>query len=151
MIAELGLAALWLAATLSLLQLVCGALATRAQPSDSDLALITRPAAALQGGLAAVAFAMLIWVFAITDLSVTLVAANSHAMKPLVFKIAGLIFSQVPFLGQLLIWIFSFAHLLIAIVWFVAYITTIVKALLNKEWEVPYLGWIVRKQLGLST
>lgn len=69
----------------------------------------------------------------------------------LVFKIAGLIFSQVPFLGQLLIWIFSFAHLLIAIVWFVAYITTIVKALLNKEWEVPYLGWIVRKQLGLST
>ena len=100
MIAELGLAALWLAAALAVLQLVCGALATRTE--GTDLALITRPAAILQGGLVAFAFAMLLWVFAITDLSVKLVAANSHAMKPLVFKLAGAWGNHE---GSMLLWV----------------------------------------------
>jgi cytochrome c-type biogenesis protein CcmF len=102
MIAELGLAALWLAAALSVLQLVCGALGTRTQGESSDVALITRPAAVLQGALAAFAFAMLIWVFAITDLSVKLVAANSHAMKPMVFKLAGAWGNHE---GSMLLWV----------------------------------------------
>ena len=102
MIAELGLAALWLAAALAALQLACGALATRPAGEESEVALITRPAAVLQGALAAFAFAMLIWVFAITDLSVKLVAANSHAMKPLVFKIAGAWGNHE---GSMLLWV----------------------------------------------
>ena len=101
MIAELGLAALWLAAALAFLQLLCGALAVRAE-ADSDLALLTRPVAILQGGLVAFSFAMLVWVFAITDLSVKLVAANSHAMKPLVFKIAGTWGNHE---GSMLLWV----------------------------------------------
>ena len=100
MIAELGLAALWLAAALAALQLVCGALATRTD--GIDLALITRPAAILQGGLVAFAFAMLVWVFAITDLSVKLVAANSHAAKPMVFKLAGTWGNHE---GSMLLWV----------------------------------------------
>ena len=100
MIAELGLAALWLAAALAVLQLVCGALATKT--SESDLALITRPAAILQGGLVAFSFAMLVWVFAITDLSVKLVAANSHAAKPMVFKLAGTWGNHE---GSMLLWV----------------------------------------------
>ena len=102
MIAELGLAALWLAAALAALQLACGALATRVQGIDSEVSPITRPAAVLQGVLAAFAFAMLIWVFAITDLSVKLVVANSHAMKPLVFKIAGAWGNHE---GSMLLWV----------------------------------------------
>ena len=102
MIAELGLAALWLAAALAALQLVCGALAARTEGEGSEVALITRPAAVLQGALAAFSFAMLIWVFAITDLSVKLVATNSHAMKPMVFKIAGAWGNHE---GSMLLWV----------------------------------------------
>jgi len=114
MIAELGLAALWLAAALAALQLVCGALATHAGEGH-DLALLTRPAAILQGGLAAFSFAMLVWVFAITDLSVKLVAANSHAMKPLVFKLAGAWGNHE---GSMLLWVtvMALAGVLIAAV-----------------------------------
>jgi cytochrome c-type biogenesis protein CcmF len=113
-IAELGLAALWLAAALAALQLVCGALATRAGEGH-DLALITRPAAVLQGGLVAFAFVMLVWVFAITDLSVKLVAANSHAAKPMVFKLAGTWGNHE---GSLLLWVtvMALAGALIALV-----------------------------------
>lgn len=101
MIAELGLAALWLAAALAVLQLVAGALATRAG-TDHDVAQITRPAAILQGGLAALSFALLLWAFAITDLSVRLVAANSHSAKPLVFKLAGAWGNHE---GSMLLWV----------------------------------------------
>ena len=103
MIAELGLAALWLAGALAALQLVCGTLAVRAQGLEgSDIAALTRPVAVLQGGLVAFSFAMLVWAFAITDLSVKLVAANSHAMKPLVFKIAGTWGNHE---GSMLLWV----------------------------------------------
>ena len=106
MIAELGLAALWLAAALAGLQLVCGALATRVMGhgdgATTELALVTRPVAILQGGLVAFSFAMLVWVFVITDLSVKLVVANSHAMKPLVFKIAGAWGNHE---GSMLLWV----------------------------------------------
>ena len=100
MIAELGLAALWLAAALAALQLVGGGLAQR--DPNTDLAILIRPAAIMQGLLAAFAFAMLIWAFAITDLSVKLVAENSHSMKPLIFKIAGAWGNHE---GSMLLWV----------------------------------------------
>ncbi len=100
MIAELGLAALWLAAALAALQLIGGGLAQR--NPQTDLAILIRPAAIMQGLLAAFAFAMLIWAFAITDLSVKLVAENSHSMKPLIFKIAGAWGNHE---GSMLLWV----------------------------------------------
>ena len=78
MIAELGHAALWMAAALAVLQLVAGALGVRDGEAEG-ITILSRPAAILQGALAAFAFAALLWVFAITDLSVKLVAANSHS------------------------------------------------------------------------
>ncbi|MGI8942761.1 MAG: heme lyase CcmF/NrfE family subunit [Qipengyuania sp.] len=101
MIAELGLAALWLAAALAALQLVAGAVAVRGG-DPSEMALLTRPAAVTQGVLAAVAFAMLLWLFAITDLSVKLVAANSHSMKPVIFKLSGAWGNHE---GSMLLWV----------------------------------------------
>jgi len=87
MIAELGLAMLWMAAALAVLQLVAGALALR--PATAALAGVVRPVAMLQGVLVACAFASLITLFLTTDLSVKLVAENSHSAKPFIFKLAG--------------------------------------------------------------
>ena len=101
MIAEIGLAALWLATALAVLQLVGGALALRGG-TDSAVAALTRPAAILQGGLVALAFGMLLWVFAITDLSVKLVATNSHSAKPLIFKLSGAWGNHE---GSMLLWV----------------------------------------------
>ena len=87
MIAEIGLAALWLATALAVLQLVAGGLALRAGEGEvSPLQVYVRPAAIIQAGLAVLSFAMLLWVFAITDLSVKLVATNSHSMKPMLMQ-----------------------------------------------------------------
>jgi hypothetical protein len=49
-IPEIGLAALWLAAALAALQLVAGALTVRGG-DGAEIAMLTRPAAILQGGL----------------------------------------------------------------------------------------------------
>ena len=100
MIAELGLAALWIAAALAVLQLVGGALAQRDE--SGELAKLVRPAAITQGLLAAFAFLMLLWLFAVTDLSVKLVATNSHSAKPMIFKLAGAWGNHE---GSMLLWI----------------------------------------------
>ncbi|MBX7526463.1 heme lyase CcmF/NrfE family subunit [Qipengyuania vesicularis] len=101
MIAEIGLAALWLAAALAVLQLAGGLLALRGDGAN-EIAALTRPAAVLQGGLVALAFGALLWVFAITDLSVKLVATSSHTAKPLIFKISGAWGNHE---GSMLLWV----------------------------------------------
>jgi cytochrome c-type biogenesis protein CcmF len=84
-IAETGLAALWLAAALSLLQIVLG-FGPAALKQDSRA---IRAVAVLQGALTLFAFLMLLLVFATTDLSVSLVAENSHSAKPWLYKVAA--------------------------------------------------------------
>jgi cytochrome c-type biogenesis protein CcmF len=100
MIAETGLAALWLAASLALLQVLAGYAGWRG--AGAALADLVRPIAVVQGMLCLIAFAALIWVFAITDLSVLLVAANSHVDKPMIFKIAGAWGNHE---GSMLLWV----------------------------------------------
>ncbi|MBS0502880.1 MAG: heme lyase CcmF/NrfE family subunit [Proteobacteria bacterium] len=87
MIAEGGLAALWFAAALSLLQLIMGAVALT--PGREEAGAIVRPVAIVQGLLTLAAFGALIWLFVTSDMSVKLVAANSNSMKPLLYKFAG--------------------------------------------------------------
>ena len=86
MIAEAGLAALWLAAGLAALQFVLMILALR---SDFEAARAMRSIAVVQGVLTLVAFAMLLIVFARSDMSVLLVFENSSAVKPFIYKVAG--------------------------------------------------------------
>ena len=100
MIAEFGLAALWLAAALAALQLLAGGVAVRAP--DSPLAALVRPVAAVQGGLCALAFGALVLVFVQTDLSVKLVAMNSHSAKPFIYKLAGAWGNHE---GSMLLWV----------------------------------------------
>jgi cytochrome c-type biogenesis protein CcmF len=100
MIAELGLAALWLAAALAGLQLLAGALGLR--EGGAGLAALVRPAAIVQALLCALAFGALLLVFARTDLSVALVAKNSHSAKPFIFKLAGAWGNHE---GSMLLWV----------------------------------------------
>ena len=86
MIAEAGLAALWLAAGLAAFQFLlmcsrCGAGSTVARPM--------RAVAVVQGALTLIAFAALLLVFARSDMSVALVFENSHSAKPFIYKVAG--------------------------------------------------------------
>jgi len=98
-IAEIGLAALWLAAALSLLQLLLGLGYSRGITGGPATA---RPIAIAQGFLTLLSFAMLIALFLRTDLSVELVAANSHSAKPWVYKFAGAWGNHE---GSMLLWV----------------------------------------------
>jgi cytochrome c-type biogenesis protein CcmF len=157
MTAEAGLAALWLAAALSLLQLGFGIAALRSSPafageggvgesasrgdaesrnrlqssrgakpgggvlSDSEdplrrtscgppppeirgrnFARAIRPIAIVQGLLVGLSFLLLIQLFLRTDLSVKLVAANSHSLKPWLYKFAGAWGNHE---GSMLLWV----------------------------------------------
>lgn len=87
MIAELGLAMLWIAAALACLSLIAGALFLRS--GKAELAAVIRPAAVAMGALTSLSFLFLIWLFVRSDMSVELVARNSNSLKPMIFKIAG--------------------------------------------------------------
>ena len=99
MIAETGLAALWLAAGLAALQLV---LMVGTLRSGVELARAMRSIAVVQGALTIVAFAMLVAVFATTDLSVALVYENSHSAKPFIYKVSGTWGNHE---GSMLLWV----------------------------------------------
>ena len=86
MIAEAGLAALWLAAVLAALQL---ALACGLGGEEGRAIRSVRAVAVAQGLLALAAFAILVMLFLNSDMSVKLVAANSHSEKPWIYKFAG--------------------------------------------------------------
>ena len=99
MIAETGLAALWLAAGLAALQLVLTMASLRGS-AEVDRAI--RLIAVVQGALTLVAFAALLLVFERTDLSVALVFENSHSAKPFVYKVAGAWGNHE---GSMLLWV----------------------------------------------
>ena len=86
MIAETGLISLWLAAGLAAFQLFLMVVGRR---SEVDNVQAMRSVAVVQALLTLLAFAALLAVFAVTDLSVALVFENSHSAKPFIYKIAG--------------------------------------------------------------
>jgi cytochrome c-type biogenesis protein CcmF len=99
MIAETGLAALWLAAGLAAYQVFLMVLALR---SSVEVARPMRGVAVAQGMLTLIAFAMLLLVFARSDMSVSLVFANSNSAKPFIYKVAGSWGNQE---GSMLMWV----------------------------------------------
>jgi cytochrome c-type biogenesis protein CcmF len=99
MIAETGLAALWLAAGLTAFQL---ALMVTARRTDLPVARAMRGIAVVQGALTLTSFAMLLLVFARSDMSVALVFENSHSAKPFIYKVAGAWGNHE---GSMLLWV----------------------------------------------
>jgi cytochrome c-type biogenesis protein CcmF len=89
-----------MAASLAGLQLIAGSLSLT--KDGGGLAGIVRPVAIVQGVLVAAAFLALITLFVQTDLSVKLVADNSHSAKPLIYKIAGTWGNHE---GSMLLWV----------------------------------------------
>ncbi|MFU7528051.1 heme lyase CcmF/NrfE family subunit [Qipengyuania sp. ASV99] len=105
MIAELGLAALWLSTALAVLQMISGAMGVReadAHGVGAQFAIYARPAAVVQAFLAVLAFFLLLYAFAITDLSIKLVATNSHSAKPFIYKLTGTWGNHE---GSMLLWV----------------------------------------------
>ena len=100
MIAEAGLAALWFAAALAALQLVLAAFAVRL--GRDDLMIAVRPVAVVIGLLTALSMALLIALFMRSDMSVLLVAENSHSAKPWLYKFAGAWGNHE---GSMLLWV----------------------------------------------
>ncbi len=100
MIAEAGLAALWLAAALACLQLVLAW--TAVKDADNLAGRLVRPVAIVQGGLTLMSFILLVTLFLRSDMSVLLVAANSHSMKPWLYKLAGTWGNHE---GSMLLWV----------------------------------------------
>ena len=98
MLAEIGLAALWFAAALALLQLAVGVATVR----DTGTLRYLNTVAIAQAALVALAFAALLIVFARTDLSVALVAASSHADKPWLYRVTGAWGNHE---GSMLLWV----------------------------------------------
>lgn len=101
MIAEIGLGLLWLAAGLAVLQSVLGGIALRLERRP-DLGDAMKPVAVAQGVLASFAFATLIYLFMVSDMSVKLVADNSHSEKPWLYKFAGAWGNHE---GSMLLWV----------------------------------------------
>jgi cytochrome c-type biogenesis protein CcmF len=97
-IAEAGLAALWLAAALALLQLAVALVPGLA----TDRLRAIRAIALAQALLVLGAFASLVLLFVRSDLSVLLVAANSHSAKPLMYRVAGTWGNHE---GSMLLWV----------------------------------------------
>jgi cytochrome c-type biogenesis protein CcmF len=99
MIAEAGLAALWLAAALAALQL---ALSCGLGGEEGRSIRTVRAVALAQGLITLFAFGSLIAVFLNSDMSVLLVAENSHSQKPWIYKVAGTWGNHE---GSMLLWV----------------------------------------------
>ncbi|MFS0735654.1 heme lyase CcmF/NrfE family subunit [Sphingomonas sp. 1P06PA] len=99
MIAEAGLALLWLAAALAALQLAMGAMGVAGQ---EGMMRPVRSIAVAQAVLSAGAFGLLIWLFLRVDLTVSLVVANDHSAKPWLYKFAGAWGNHE---GSMLLWV----------------------------------------------
>ena len=132
MIAEAGLAALWLAAALAALQLALSLGAGGEQGRD----IVTVRAVAIgQGLLTVLAFAALIALFLRSDMSVLLVAENSHSQKPWIYKFAGAWGNHE---GSMLLWVMVLA------------LAGAVLALLERRLDERTLGASLGAQAALS-
>ncbi len=100
MIAEAGLATLWIAFALALLQFGLGAMAIA--ESRAELRRGVRTVAVVQALFVAASFWLLILCFMRSDMSVALVAENSHSMKPMLYKFAGTWGNHE---GSMLLWV----------------------------------------------
>jgi len=99
-IAEAGLAALWIAAMLAALQTFLGL--GSLNMGGEELLRAVRPVAVAQAFMTVVSFTALLWLFYSTDLSVRLVAEDSATTVPTLYRIAGAWGNHE---GSMLLWV----------------------------------------------
>ncbi len=112
MIVEIGHFALILALVVACLQTVLPLVG--AHRRWSAWMAVAEPAALMQAALLAAAFAALTYAFVTSDFSVRLVTANSHTLKPMIYKVAGVWGNHE---GSMLLWclILAFFGALVAL------------------------------------
>ncbi len=113
MIVEFGHFALILAFFVALLQTVMPMIG--AQKRWSGWMAVGEAAAVVQVLLVAASFAALTYAFVISDFSVALVVANSHTLKPMLYKISGVWGNHE---GSLLLWVLILAVFGASVAWF---------------------------------
>ena len=99
MIVEIGHFALILSLFVALVQMVMPMVG--AQRRWSGWMAVGEPAALAQAGLLIIAFISLTYAFVTSDFSVRLVTANSHTLKPMIYKISGVWGNHE---GSMLLW-----------------------------------------------
>jgi cytochrome c-type biogenesis protein CcmF len=104
MIIEIGHFAILLALAVALVQMALPAWGART--GDMRLMQVAEPAALAQLGLIAIAFLALMHAYVTSDFSVENVWANSHSLKPLIYKIAGVWGNHE---GSMLLWVLILA------------------------------------------
>jgi uncharacterized membrane protein len=62
--------------------------------------------------------------------------------------VASVILGFIPWIGPVLIFLIWLANLVFGIGWCVVYVITVAKAFSGKEWEIPWLGKLARRQLA---
>ncbi|ODN70561.1 heme lyase CcmF/NrfE family subunit [Methylobrevis pamukkalensis] len=104
MIAEVGHFALVLALALALVQSVVPLIGARRR--DPALMAVGGPAAVAQLVLIALAFAVIVYAYVVSDFSILNVYENSHSGKPMLYKVTG-VWSNHE--GSMLLWILILA------------------------------------------
>ncbi len=100
MIVELGHFALILAFMVAIFQMIVPLIG--AHRGNSAWMAVADPAATTQFLLTAFSFAALTYAFVTSDFSLSLVVANSHTLKPMIYKISGVWGNHE---GSLLLWV----------------------------------------------
>jgi cytochrome c-type biogenesis protein CcmF len=110
---EIGHLALALGLSMALLQSVSGFIG--AHRGDLRLMVVSRRAAFLQFLFLALAFAGLTRAFVVSDFSLAVVAENSHSLKPMIYKVAGVWGNHE---GSILLWVLILALFGMAVAYF---------------------------------
>ena len=113
MIVELGHFALILAAVTAVVQSIVPLIG--AHKRWSGWMAMGETAATVQFVLTAAAFAALTYAFVVSDFSVHLVYANSHTLKPMIYKISGVWGNHE---GSLLLWVLILTLFGACLAWF---------------------------------
>ena len=123
MITELGHFALLLAFGVALIQMIVPMVgAAKGWPGWMAVA---EPAAGVQFVLIAAAFGALTWAFVTSDFSLAVVVANSHSMKPMLYKISGTWGNHE---GSMLLWVLIVALFGAMAAWFGGQLPTSLRA-----------------------
>jgi cytochrome c-type biogenesis protein CcmF len=113
MIAEFGHFTLILALFVALVQSILPM--AGAQTGRQGWMAVAGPAAQIQFLLVGFSFAALTWAFITSDFSLALVTANSHTLKPMLYKVTGVWGNHE---GSLLLWVLILAGFGAACAWF---------------------------------
>jgi uncharacterized membrane protein len=61
-------------------------------------------------------------------------------------EVVDFIFRHIPLIGGLLHWLLYALNSVFSLVWIVVYLIVILQAFRGKEWQIPYLGKLARRQ-----